>query len=1231
MKHKYLLTTSVAVLAAISSYALPRTPHEARELAAKVFGKINPEAKLMPSQNQTRSDETNYYVFDANDSQGFVIVASDNRFEDILGYATEGSFSDIQENPAFANWLTAMSAEMASADEFEPRVTRGKTSAPDVAPLLTTKWGQNAPYNKYCFSTYPGYRPPIGWKPSQAVTGCVATAMAQVMRYHKWPQSFTNGSDTFNYDWDLMADSYSGSESDEAIEQVARLMNHCGISVNMKYGESESGASTFAINPAMVERFGYDGSTIRKVMRNSYGYDELHEILYTELTAGRPVIVGGEYPGVDGGHQFVLDGCNPDGLFHINWGWNGYCDGFYRITSLRPEDYGTGGNQEGFSFEVDFTVGIQPKRNIDPDVLNGQLTPMGELQLNDDSSETVTLDYSNNGSFYVTTIGGEYAGFMSTGNGTFHLNLITRLENLKTGEIKDIPVPVNGSLSPGYYTNALPMKYSDVANNWQPEYDVAYKATLCYRLSDESPVEELKFGPGLRSHLILERHDNVLKITQERMESGITAEIDPDVQRIIRRYGEGLPVTVSNPSGIEFLGGVKCVFTDAYGNEVSKLTSHVMANLRPGDTSTETFYLYNLRDVEEGSYTVTLQDFRNRVLCNPRTVEIYDFKLTLDPTNFPDAAFREYIAAKYDTDNDGALSDVELAEGTVFEMGNLPVADFTGIEHFFNAYRLEMDGNPSEKFTFPPNLRISSLTMKNSPISSINLESFPKLEYVNFYQTGIESLDFSGFPELYYIEVQNNKLKNLVLPSSNKLELLYCYSNQLTKLDLRGYDKLVYLSADYNSIEDLKFNALPSIKRFYIQKNKLQGVLDVSGLSSLTELLCSANELTGLKLGSLENLKELSARDNKIEEFTFGNLPALEQLNLSKNNLSGSLDMSSLSNLTYLNLCENKLTSVSLGSHPMMETLELEYNSLTGEMDFTDLPNLTRLYIYNNPELTAILGTYPSLTVLNTWGVKIAGGVLNLSGSPKVSDVYVDNCALKSIVFENHPYLLYLDIYDNEIEGTLDISGMPALIQLAAQNNRISRLIHANNPAITRINIWNNALTHFQADDFPALTSFTCYGQKPALSITTPNFNTKTLASTGFDYNRTSEWWASWEEDGERRYHECNVISGVVMIPDEAGRDVELDYKYLVDAANNDWKNFTLFLTREGFNSVEFVTDEGNITIDGNNVSFPGTSHGEIYTLTGMKVFSGTGTAEALPRGQYIVVSGGKSFKILIP
>lgn len=1231
MKHKYILTTSAAILAAISGFAMPRTHQEARELAVKAFGKINPEAKLMPSQNLTRSDATNYYVFEANDSQGFVIVTADDRFEEILGFAPEGSFSDMQENPTFGSWLAAMSAEMASAGNFESRLTRSETSAPDVPPLLTTKWGQNAPYNKYCFSTYPGYRPPIGWKPSQAVTGCVATAMAQVMRYHEWPQAFTNGNETFTYEWTLMADSYSGSESDEAIEQVARLMNHCGISVNMKYGESESGASTFAINPAMVERFGYDGSTIRKVMRNSYGYDELHEILYTELKEGRPVIVGGEYPGVDGGHQFVLDGCNTDGLFHINWGWNGYCDGFYRITSLRPADYGTGGSQEGFSFEVDFTVGIQPKRNIDPDVLNGQLTPMGELQLNEDSSETVTLDYSNNGSFYVTTIGGEYAGFMSTGNGTFHLNLITRLENMKTGEIKDIQVPVNGSLSPGYYTNALPMKYSDVANNWQPEYDVPYKATLCYRLSEESPVEELKFGPGLRSHLILERHENALKITQGKMESGIIAEIDPDLQRIIRRYGEGLPFTVSNPSDTEFLGGVKCVFTDAYGNEISKLTSHVMANLRPGDSSAETFYLYNLRDVEEGSYTVTLQDFRNKILSNPRTVEIYDFKLTLDPTNFPDAVFREYVAAKFDTDNDGALSDFELADGTVFEMGNLPVADFTGIEHFFNAYRLEMDGNPSEKFNFPPNLKISQVSIKNSPITSINLESFPELEYVEFYQTGIESIDLSGFPQLYYIDVQKNKLTDLVLPSYNQLKLLFCNSNQLKKLDLTGNDKLEYIYAYDNSIEDFRFDMLPSVKYIYIGNNKLQGTLDVSGFSELKQLSCFSNELTKLNVCGLENLKEVDASDNNIEEFTFDNLPSLQVLKLFRNNLNGSVNLSALSNLTFLNLNENQISSVSLGSHPMMENLYLEDNQLTGELDLRDLQNATNIFLSDNPELTAILGNYPLLSGLSIQRTKIANGTLDLTVSSKIHQVWADGCNLKELVLGKLPLLSYLVVSNNEIEGTLDISGLQALIQLNAQNNKISELIHSNNPALERLYMANNALTHFQADDFPALTSFNCYGQNPALSITTPNFNTKTLASTGFDHNRTSEWWASWEEDGERRSNECNVISGVVMIPDEAGREVELDYKYLVDAANNEWKNFTLSLTREGFNSVEFVTDEGNISIDGNNVSFPGTSLGKIYTLSGMKVFSGTGTAEALPRGQYIVVSGSKSFKIFIP
>ena len=1167
MKHKYILTTSAAILAAISGFAMPRTPQEARELAVKAFGKINPEAKLMPSQNLTRSDATNYYVFDANDSQGFVIVSADDRFEEILGFAPEGSFSDMQENPTFGSWLAAMSAEMASAGNFESRLTHSETSAPDVPPMLTTKWGQNAPYNKYCFSTYPGYRPPIGWKPSQAVTGCVATAMAQVMRYHEWPQAFTNGNETFTYEWTLMADSYTGSESDEAIEQVARLMNHCGISVNMKYGESESGASTFAINPAMVERFGYDGSTIRKVMRNSYGYDELHEILYTELKEGRPVIVGGEYPGVDGGHQFVLDGCNTDGLFHINWGWNGYCDGFYRITSLRPADYGTGGSQEGFSFEVDFTVGIQPKRNIDPDVLNGQLTPMGELQLNDDSSETVTLDYSNNGSFYVTTIGGEYAGFMSTGNGTFHLNLITRLENMKTGEIKDIQVPVNGSLSPGYYTNALPMKYSDVANNWQPEYNVAYKATLCYRLSEESPVEELKFGPGLRSHLILERHENALKITQEKMESGIIAEIDPDLQRIIRRYGEGLPFTVSNPSDTEFLGGVKCVFTDAYGNEISKLTSHVMANLRPGDTSAETFYLYNLRDVEEGSYTVTLQDFRNRILSNPRTVEIYDFKLTLDPTNFPDAAFREYIAAKYDTDNDGALSDVELAEGTVFEMCNLPVADFTGIEHFFNAYRLEMKGNPSATLTFPPNLRISQVTIEESPITSIALESFPNLTYLKLTKTNVDTLDFSNHSELEDINVNENQLKSLILPTSGKLRYLTCFSNQLTHLDLRG----------------------------------------------------------------LENLRQVWASTNKIENLLFDSLPAIEILNAYDNNLQGSIDLSNLSTLKQISLWNNKLTSISLGHHPSLRVLYLSNNCLSGNLDLRDMTDLGFLDLYGNDGLSIQITKYPSLERINVNNVTIVDGLLDITDSPNTEWVYAQNCGLKELKTGNNPLLKYLRIQENEIKGVLDISGMPALLELWAFNNHISRIDHSSNSMLWKAIIYDNELTHFHVDEFPNLTSASVEMQKREMSITTPNFNTKTLTEQGFDYNRLTECWRYWEENGEKRVEECQIIGGVIMIPDEAGRDVELRYNYLVDAARNKRVGFTIFLTREGFNSVEFVTDEGNVTIDGNNVSFPGMSHGEIYTLSGMKVFSGTGTAEALPRGQYIVVSGSKSFKIFIP
>lgn len=206
-----------------------------------------------------------------------------------------------------------------------------------------------------------------------------------------------------------------------------------------------------------------------------------------------------------GGHQFVIDGCNSDDFFHVNWGWEGYCDGYFRLTSMRPADFSTGGREQGYSFNMDFTIGIQPKRNITEDVMHGVLTPMGDLQLYDKADEeTVTVKYKQYNSSYahyyvpVTTVNGEYPGFMNTGAGDFRDYgssssdaVITKLVNTQTGEVTLCGDSSNDGLGmkTGYYTNAVSMHYTT------PDFDlkegVRYKASLCYKLYDDDNLHEL--------------------------------------------------------------------------------------------------------------------------------------------------------------------------------------------------------------------------------------------------------------------------------------------------------------------------------------------------------------------------------------------------------------------------------------------------------------------------------------------------------------------------------------------------------------------------------------------------------------------------------------------------------------------------------------------------------------------------------------------------------------------
>lgn len=222
-----------------------------------------------------------------------------------------------------------------------------------IRPLLSTQWSQLAPYNDFC--------------PEGSPTGCVATAMAQVMRYYEWPKSVTTSIPAYGgYDelppttfaWPLMKGGYGGDESADSREAVARLMQYCGHAVQMGYGQSSS-ANDETIPSVMRRFFCYDGG-VRMVYRSDYTAAEWEALICGELAFGRPVIYIGQRSGLV--HAFVCDGYDGQGLFHINWGWGGYSDGWYRLSALIPPYIGEGDANiaDGFSMYQSAIVGLQP-------------------------------------------------------------------------------------------------------------------------------------------------------------------------------------------------------------------------------------------------------------------------------------------------------------------------------------------------------------------------------------------------------------------------------------------------------------------------------------------------------------------------------------------------------------------------------------------------------------------------------------------------------------------------------------------------------------------------------------------------------------------------------------------------------------------------------------------------------------------------------------------------------
>ncbi len=335
-----------------------------------------------------------FYIINIGDQQGFVIVSGDDRTNPILGYSDEGAF-DANRMPAnMRYWLDCYAQQLnvlAEMDDMQaarvlraPRRDRVGTHN-SIAPLITTKWDQATPYWNECPQFMNSDDEADGYE--LAYTGCVATAMSQIMYFYKQPQqtlteipayTFTYGDGSYNYvtvsmdalpvtqlDWAHMRETYTGAEPEEYTSAVAHLMLYVGCSVKMQYGVSASGAYTDDI-PKGFSYFGY-GSKI--AFRNDYDQESWNDLVYDELAAGRPMIYNGT-AGSGGGHSFICDGFEYGEYFHINWGWGGMGNGFFQLSILNPADSGIGGSSS--------SEGYNMKQNIIYNIIPGTATPEGE-------------------------------------------------------------------------------------------------------------------------------------------------------------------------------------------------------------------------------------------------------------------------------------------------------------------------------------------------------------------------------------------------------------------------------------------------------------------------------------------------------------------------------------------------------------------------------------------------------------------------------------------------------------------------------------------------------------------------------------------------------------------------------------------------------------------------------------------------------------------------------------
>ncbi|MGI6369361.1 MAG: C10 family peptidase [Candidatus Kapaibacterium sp.] len=1054
LTNRILMQLALFILVSYAALSKPISSEEAKEIAMQHNLQMNkysielqdPSAyKLIASSHDIFSKATKnptFYIYNFP-QKGWVIVAGDDIARPVLAYSKDASYGleNLHDNAKY--WLEVYDLAISEAikqgtpqsekianEWLMARNPKKRTSLLDevIPPLIKTKWGQESPYNNLC--------PYDEDEKKRTLTGCVATTMAQIMKYWDFPvngigeKTYGHGQygklhanfENTTYDWENMTNEYNQNSTKEEIKAVATLMYHCGVALSMHYGVETSGTEEHYIVSSLKTYFMYDNS-IKLIHRSDYDDNTWTNILKKNLDNNQPMPYAGEANAIR--HSFICDGYDTDGRFHFNLGWNGNSNGYYYIDGIT--------NLE-LNLKQNAIINIKPVEEFRPQISLLKPLELKQEIVYQNSTLKINANIINNKS--------------ESFSGSISLRLFDAGDNFVM------------TVAEQEIDNLEPNKPIEITFETDPLFNL-YAGKYYVKLYHKHDI--------LNSWLLSSGHNKlVLDVKKTNTGSKLSLYSLPTLSTYQVYKGDSIKAIASfiNTSEEDFTGIISALIYDEKGTMIKELASynvtkaivpnHHIKNIEFSNIISGLdcgFYFIGFRSKDEGG------EF---VLVNTNGfISFIKFEIVVIPPNLElikDLRLKNWIKSNTD----------KLPEVVVTEDGGI-IGTKTNLEALAKIETLECS-NSSSLVTIDELIRhmlsLKKLECNNNSLIELDVSKNIKLEELYCYNNQLTNLDIGSLPILTKLNCCN-QAKGFMLYLNNEqknkfTEKNYCdailYTELITDLQLKKWIKYnakklpeVVINKDggiYNTTTNLEALAkIDSLDCTYSLSTINELIIHMLNLKTL---ICNKSSLIELDLSKNIKLEELYCNNNQLTNLNISKNIKLIKLDCSHNQLN-NLDVSKNIELTYLNCYENKLTNLDISNNIKLETLYC-YNN-----------QLTNLNISKNIELTYLICSYNKLINLD----------MNKNKHTKLKKLICHKNQINDLDVSKSIELTYLSCSYNKLIN-LDVSKNMKLKELYCNNNQINNLDVTNNINLIRLDCSENQLNKLEVSKSIELTFLKC-------------------------------------------------------------------------------------------------------------------------------------------------------------